>query len=392
VKALLLTHHFVYNYGANLQAFATCRALQSRGVEVEVINWRATDLEAYFRSRVPVEQSTMHEEFVATRLPLSPIFRTTEDIREYYAKACHRPDVVIVGSDTVLYIERPPSGAMSHAKYGNPFWLTWVDESPELRDVPTAYLSVSNTGSLYFLLEKRVRRAIHTSINRRCLVSVRDQWTRWMMRTLGRPSVPIEDGYDPVLSLNRHFDTTCVDLQHLNLPARYVLFNAPRERCSSQWVDEFREIVRKGGAELLSLPNPQGTPHWPQLRAVFPLSPLEWYTVIKRSAGYVGYRFHPVIVAMANQVPFVAVDTYGVSPLCFMGGNFPSKTFDVCRKAGRRELVIKSRFFPMYSPRHIYRKLSEQDADTSTFVTRAQSVFEMHLDRIMALVNRGQAL
>jgi len=390
MKALLLTHHFVYNYGANLQALATCKALQSRGLHVEVVDWRAPDLDAYWQDLVPPEQAAQHEAFVSLRLPLSPTFRTADEIRDHYSDVRNRPDLVIVGSDTVLYIQWPTRSPMSHARYGNPFWLTWLDDTPALRDVPSAYLSVSNTGSRYFRLDRPTRLAIRDSINRRRIVTVRDKWTGWMMRSVGGITTPIEDGFDPVFALDRYVDVSGVDLCRLDLPERYILFNPPARRCSARWVNAFKALVESHGYQLLGLPNPQGTPHWPQLRNLFPLSPLEWYATIGRSSGYVGYRFHPIVTAMTAGVPFVAVDTYGSGPLAVFSLNFPSKTYDLCRKARRPRAVIKSRFFPLCSPKAIHAKLKRQNPDMTQFLAEARSVYERHIDRIIALPDTSQ--
>ena len=43
-----------------------------------------------------------------------------------------------------------------------------------------------------------------------------------------------------------------------------------------------------------------------------PLSPLDWYALIKYSKGYIGENMHPVIVALHNQVPVYSFDTYGI--------------------------------------------------------------------------------
>ena len=208
-----------------------------------------------------------------------------------------------------------------------------------------------------------------------------------MMRSLDPfgMEIPIEDNSDPVLSLNRHFDFSRVDVSALGLPERYLLFNVPAQRCPEGWAREFKAMAASDGYEAVAFPNPQNNPLAGGMRSLFPLSPLAWYKVIQGASGYVGSRFHPVIVSLANQVPFVAVDTYGLSPLCLLGGNFPSKTYDVCRKAGRADQVIKSRFFHLYSPRQIYGKLLRQDPDSRGFAAQAQRVFDGHLDRMCAL-------
>lgn len=42
-----------------------------------------------------------------------------------------------------------------------------------------------------------------------------------------------------------------------------------------------------------------------------PLSPLDWYYLIKYSQGYVGELMHPIIVCLHNSIPFFCFDQYG---------------------------------------------------------------------------------
>ncbi len=42
-----------------------------------------------------------------------------------------------------------------------------------------------------------------------------------------------------------------------------------------------------------------------------PLSPLDWYALIKYSSGYVGQNMHPIIVALHNAIPLYSFDNYG---------------------------------------------------------------------------------
>lgn len=38
-----------------------------------------------------------------------------------------------------------------------------------------------------------------------------------------------------------------------------------------------------------------------------PISPIDWYYIIKYSQGYVGVLMHPIIVAIHNNIPFLAL-------------------------------------------------------------------------------------
>ena len=46
-----------------------------------------------------------------------------------------------------------------------------------------------------------------------------------------------------------------------------------------------------------------------------PLSPLDWYALIKYSAGYVGSNMHPIVSSLANGVPCYSLDNWGSTNL-----------------------------------------------------------------------------
>jgi polysaccharide pyruvyl transferase WcaK-like protein len=54
-----------------------------------------------------------------------------------------------------------------------------------------------------------------------------------------------------------------------------------------------------------------GTPEQPTLS----LTPKDWYHLIATSSGYIGVRFHPLIVAVAHDVPVFSLDQYARTPI-----------------------------------------------------------------------------
>ena len=66
----------------------------------------------------------------------------------------------------------------------------------------------------------------------------------------------------------------------------------------------------------------------------FPISPIDWYYIIKYSQGYVGVLMHPIIVAIHNNIPFFSFDHYGVSKFLFFANKATSKIYHILSQAG----------------------------------------------------------
>src|SRR6056297_1955798 len=103
MKIGILTYHFVYNFGANLQVYSTFNYLKKQGYSPLVINYIPEDLEeGYTKSNHP-EQILAHKTFISENLECSEICRSEKDI----AKTIEKNDIksVIVGSDAVLKLK-----------------------------------------------------------------------------------------------------------------------------------------------------------------------------------------------------------------------------------------------------------------------------------------------
>ena len=61
-----------------------------------------------------------------------------------------------------------------------------------------------------------------------------------------------------------------------------------------------------------------------------PVSPIEWYLVIKNSKGYVGNNMHPIVSSIHNRVPFFVFDHYtGKSIIGNKSYLYQSKVYEV---------------------------------------------------------------
>ncbi|TSA27726.1 polysaccharide pyruvyl transferase family protein [bacterium] len=323
MKIGILTYHWVANFGANLQALATFQNLLKLGHDVFFFDYRPSDKMKWYEQRVPKEQRNKHEDFANKYLNLTNICHNKDDL--VLELLYYKPDGVIVGSDAVFRIRK----GTSDMNFPNPYWLNWVKEnSPHVK---TAALAVSNMGSFYLKTDVE-KGKLNKIINDFDFISVRDYWTQMNIKLIN-PEKKIIKTYDPVFALE---DSSFNDNVELSLPqeildSNYILFSFSNGYIDRSWFDEFKKICNNNGYMLVGLPMPEGHTEFEfDYKVKYPLSPIEWYLWIKNSNGYVGERYHSVVVAIKNNVPFVSADYYSGGRLSSYGLPIKSKIFDIC--------------------------------------------------------------
>lgn len=103
-SAGLVTFHHVNNYGAILQAWSLVQTLERIGCPTEVIDYRPPGLEAKqkdkgLRAFIPSPWLWRMRRFVRSNLPLTPTFRTIQEIAKWVDS--RRYDFLICGSDQI---------------------------------------------------------------------------------------------------------------------------------------------------------------------------------------------------------------------------------------------------------------------------------------------------
>ena len=80
---------------------------------------------------------------------------------------------------------------------------------------------------------------------------------------------------------------------------------------SQEWIETFSRLAEAEGVTCVMLPFSHGNSFGSLPHSIgLPLSPIDWYAIIKYSQGYVGNNMHPIVVSLHNQVPFYSFDTY----------------------------------------------------------------------------------
>ncbi len=328
----LLAYHSACNFGATLQLLSTYMYLKNHGHTPMIINWVAPSLEALYSRTTPAAQYEMQKKVRQMLWHETALCHTTEEVAQVVVAEGF--DAVIIGSDAVAqhhsFLERLTfpcrtiigvRGFTADTQFPNPFWADWL---PLLKHpIPVAAMSVSNQDSSFRLFPKHIKEGMRQCIKRYAYLSVRDDWTQQMFYYLTKGACQPVVTPDPVFAFNQNACSLLPTKQELkerfHLPDNYIIVSFLPSRhpsVSQAWLDDFSQQAASAGYTCVMLPFSQkasfGTlPHSIPL----PLSPVDWYALIKYASAYVGNNMHPIIVSIHNQVPFFSFDTYGTSHL-----------------------------------------------------------------------------
>ncbi len=329
----VLTHHWVANFGANLQALATQLEFTRQGAAVEFLDYKEPGWEARVRGTAGPEQMAKHDEFVSRYLNVSPPLADRQALADYAEACC---DVVVVGSDAMFEVESPYdplliARSLRRRKplpraYLPAFWLTWPRTGTSPR---RASLSVSAMGTNFPFIRGRLRREMALALERFDFLGVRDDWTLRMVSAISGRS-DARHYPDPVFSLLSNLQPTAgrpvADVSNCVL----VSGELPEETLAS-----LREVLALQGLGMVGVRIPERTYEYraTQFNLNEALGPLEWFDLLGHAAGYIGIRFHALVGCMVHGTPVVNVDPHARSRVMPES----SKMYDLCRRAGTPE-------------------------------------------------------
>ena len=369
MKVGILTYHSSYNFGANLQALAVQELLKRRGCSAVIIDYRDPEKTQMYRQAVRPEQAEMHETFIREYLNTSPRFCSDDEVREYCR--CEL-DAVFVGSDAVfrlvpryapgrwvkLLLRRNPSSYWYRVTEQAPlYWLPWAKDHDW--EPARVAIAASTVGTQFFFLGKSLRHQIRNCLCDFDFVSVRDDWTSLMVRWLSKGQVKPEICPDPVFCLS-----DCFTIPEEEVPTRDVsktiFISASLDR---KWLAEFRRVANDQGFTISNLPNPDNVFGFDasDLTLDLPMSPLAWYALLSRAAGYIGIRFHALVSCIANKTPVLTVDL-STAPKLLRTQN---KTYDLCKRAGAKCRYRPARWLMRSSPETVLEALMDSSSQTA---------------------------
>jgi len=301
----LLTFHRPYNFGANLQAYATTLYLKKLGHNPIILDYYPDESREIYRKMVPEVQWSAHDNFIEKNLPLSPKLSNKSELSGYVESM--QFNGIIVGADAVWSWSRK-------LKEMPPYFLDWLIETSSISNIPSAIMSVANMSNGFKHLTLEERQHLKNIIEHISFVSVRDKWTKYVINRdifNGDEYIKILNP-DPVLVFKDLLPQS-PEIHCSKKYGDYFVCTLPKScYIMREWVYNFKKYANERSINLIELPLPEGVSglHF-DYTVPYPLDPLDWYKWIIYSKGFVGLRFHSIISALSGDVPFISIDSYG---------------------------------------------------------------------------------
>ena len=402
MKIGLLAYHSAINFGATLQLLSTYMYLKNHGHYPVIINWVAADMESDYDNGSPTAQLSAHRQLRKLLWHETSLCRTEQDVAE--AIKAEGIEAVIIGSDAVCqhHTKRERTifpcrkiiaiePATSDRLFPNPFSALWNDLLPH--PIPVAVLSASSQDSQYKYFPKTTCAAMKKQIMSYNYVSVRDAWTQDMFVYVTKGASMPEVTPDPVFAFEQNAGSLLPSkeetLRRYNLPEKYILLSFINERTvSQQWINSFQETAAADGYTCVKLPFSQKDGFGKMRKNIpLPLSPLDWFAIIKYSSGYVGNNMHPIVVSLHTGTPFFSFDNYGLKRFNgLLASDRSSKIKHILHSAALEDWRISciSKTFSAPSPNNIYNRLKSFDCNKSK--TFARGYYKRYQDMMENII------
>ena len=383
--------------------------LKRLGYQPIVLNWYPKDLEDYYLKNVPEEQIKCHADFTKEVFPLSPLLREEKDLVSYMDEA--KFDGLIAGSDALFKyspergrwrIDRKrmrlsKSNPLSCLKLeGNPFFGGFLSKLKHR--IPAIAYSVSSQNCHFSIMKNTEIRKMCSTLSNYIYITVRDDWTGKMVRKICQKK-DIMVTPDPVFSFNQNSYLRIPSKEEIckrfDIPENYVLICFKGNFLSESYIRDLSVSLKKHNLDPVALPMPEGVVSSGNEFVInLPLTPLEWYSLIIHSKGYIGERMHPIVVCLHNAVPFFSFDYYGVKyrslpTLRKKVKKESSKTFSILKEAGFTDNIytyLSDESVPS-AEMAVNSLLSFDSASCREFAQKKQTYFEESLNNALSMLN-----
>lgn len=343
----ILTFYRVPNFGANLQAVSTYLYLKKIGHTPIFLHYISEWASRIYKKNAQNLQFKAHFDFVdSIIIEQSGEIHTSDEMRKAIKE--YKIDAIIVGSDAVA--QHHPLFSTLNIHQSLKSWLRPIQ--PELRfphlywgcgyigEVPMAFMSVSSQNSPYKKFSSSTRCQMKEILNQLTYASVRDTWTQNLYKSVGYvQDVPITP--DPVFAFNQNASElipTKEDIcNRFHLPEKYALIGLKSQVLSFENLTLFKNEMEKKGISSVAFPIITGIKYKHPFNHVIntPLSPIDWYAIIRYSQAYIGNNMHPIVVCLHNAIPCFSLDNWGTTD--FWGKKIKdnsSKVLDILTRAG----------------------------------------------------------
>lgn len=323
MKIGVITYYKINNFGANLQAVSTYLFLKKAGHDPIFINYMLDEAQDSYNKglREDVQWQT-HIKFVDSIIKTqTPLCKNAEEVISFVKQ--YKMDAIVVGSDALLqhhpFITRIKrarrkifyiQNVTSDRRFPNLFWGCGLADK-----VPMALMSVSSQNSEYDLFLKKTKKAMKATLLNMKYISVRDSWTRDMLLEIMNKDFSITP--DPVFAFNQNASHLVPSKEEIikkfELPEKYVLLSLFSQVIPIETILDIKKKLLQVGFSLVVLPLPIGVKfqHNVDYEISRPLSPIDWYALLKYSSGYVGSNMHPIVSCLHNAIPCFSIDNWG---------------------------------------------------------------------------------
>ena len=320
----ILTYYKVGNVGAILQAVSTYNYLTRQGHEV-VFLWylsRYTDY-SQTRSLKVSQQMKVHIDFINAQIPIqTEKLYGSSDIEK--AIRVYRLEAVIIGSDAVLQhfprfstlkwgqgLKAWLRPIQAERRFPNPFWGCGLIEK-----LPVAMISVSSQNSPYRLYSSATKERMAKSLMGMKYISVRDAWTQQLVEAVC-PSLTVDVTPDPVFAFNQNAGHLVPDkediLRKFGLEENYTLVGLRNNVLSDATLAGIEKHFISQGVECVSFPIGGNVSLPFKKKITYPISPIDWYALLKYAKAYIGSNMHPIVVSLHNAIPCFSIDNWGTT-------------------------------------------------------------------------------
>jgi hypothetical protein len=346
MKIGILTYYRVPNFGANLQAVSTYQYLKKTGHDVVFLFYRSKRTK-YVQSKTlqVFPLSKTHYEFIDKNIPCqTEEFHNAKEALTVIRR--NKIDAVIIGSDAVTQ-HHPMFSTLRwgqslktwlrpfepERRFPNPFWGVGFSDV-----IPTAMMSVSSQNSPYKKFSAFTRSRMKECLRKIRYISVRDSWTRDMMTYISSEIQP-KITPDPVFAFNQNAGQLVPPreeiLNRFNLPEKYVLLGLRKMVLAKEEILKLKRNFAEKGIVLVGFPieRPMNLPL--EYNISLPLSPIDWYALLKYAVGYIGSNMHPIVVSLHNGNACFSLDNWGTTN--FFGKKVhdgSSKVLDIMKRFG----------------------------------------------------------
>ena len=405
MKIGILTYHCVPNFGAQLQALSTVEYVKRQGHVPVVLNWYPLDLEKMYAGRIPREQVMIHSQFANRQLPLTKRCYNENDLINIIKN--EDIDGVIVGSDALFkyipivkryhlnknrIIHKQEILSVDSLK-GNPFWGSFISLLPN--GIKAAAFSVSSQNCPYNSMFPFEKKRMKNALNNYSYISVRDKWTQQMIKKMTGEEVDVTP--DPVFAFNQncsnHIPSRDEIQKKFHLPDRYVLLSFSSWFVNADYITQIAKALMENGFSPVLLPMPEGVRSDVEICQYIhlPIDPLDWYSLIIYSFGFIGERMHPIVVCLHNNIPFFSFDEYGTYKRSLYSKKYipkSSKTYSIVKEAGLINNLYSYKWVePLPAANEITNKLLSFDKlACQTFSLRFLKEYDLCMQKVLSCI------